>query len=249
MPGYDDPRYLQQVITQLQQKVKKLEKDTLPLLAYQRGPTPGWLAAGQVGPGPSMKSALHLHNDGNQVGVAPRLSITDANGVVRWEEGNLAANGVSPAQYGARANKADGTPLFDSLGLIATVGLLGSSLNFSQQSVTGNGSFQVVSGSSVSFTLTRATNILALGHEQLLDPTVGDTGYTLSTGIMVDNVFSTSNGPECFNTTTGALPITPFAVITSMAAGAHGIAAGVKQTNTHLWSVVSGYLYIFQLGA
>src|SRR5262249_38763671 len=89
MAGYDDPRFLQQVIEKLQKDVEQLKKSTIPVLAQQRGPTPGWINAGQFGPGPGMKSSMHMHNDGNQAGVAPRLSVTDASGVVRVELGNL----------------------------------------------------------------------------------------------------------------------------------------------------------------
>src|SRR5262249_19598208 len=148
----------------------------------------------------------------------------DPNGVPRAEMGNLPANGISPAQWGFRASNAAGTPIFDSLGLIATMTLLGSSLNFSQQSVTGNGSWQTVSGSTVSFTLSRAGNVLVLAAGQLLDPTVGDTGYTLSCSVLLDSAFSSSNGPQVYNTTTGALPVNPFAVLIGLSSGSHSVA-------------------------
>jgi hypothetical protein len=164
MPGYDDPRYLQQVITKLQADVKKLQRDTLPLLSYQRGPTPGWLAAGQVGPGTSMKAAMHLNMDGNQVGVAPRQTVTDANGIVRFEIGNLAANGVSPAHYGWRVNDASGNPVADTFGPIAQktgqiIAHGSGSGTFTNTTPSAVGTQSVVVGSNPP---NRAVNLLAL---------------------------------------------------------------------------------------
>jgi hypothetical protein len=83
----------------------------------------------------------------------------DPNGVTRVEMGNLLANGISPAQWGFRANDASGNPLFDSLGLISVMASLGA----------GNGSgnvssstFAGVGGTPVSFSLSRPANMLAL---------------------------------------------------------------------------------------
>src|SRR5262249_21391806 len=152
MAGYDDPRFLQQVIEKLQKDVEHLKKSTIPVIAQQRGPTPGWINAGQFGPGPSMKSAMHMHNDGNQVGVAPRQTVTDASGVVRVELGNLAANGVSPAQYGFRANDATGSPLFDSLGVVGIPKLLGSKSSTTSPAIVGPAPTTSLTCSIVTFT-------------------------------------------------------------------------------------------------
>ena len=161
MAGYDDPRFLQTVIEKLQRDVAKLQKETLPLLSYQRGPAPGWLAAGQVGPGTSTKSAMHLNIDGNLVGQSPRQTVTDANGRIRVEIGNLAAYTdpgglVSPADYGARVISGTGGLLWDSGQLIRIEPLLGFG--------SGNGSFTsttaaVISGTPVTFTVSRTTRI------------------------------------------------------------------------------------------
>ena len=50
--------------------------------------------------------------------TAALQQIFDPSGVVRVEMGNLAANGVSPAQWGMRANTAAGVAIWDSLGVI-----------------------------------------------------------------------------------------------------------------------------------
>src|SRR5262249_39805936 len=102
------------------------------------------------------------HNDGNQVGVAPRTSITDSTGQVRWEEGNLAAVGNSPAQYGARALDASGTPIFDSLGVIGIPKLLGSNSSTTSPDIVGPATNTSISGSSVTFTLARQQVVLSL---------------------------------------------------------------------------------------
>ena len=161
MARYDDPRFLQTVIEKLQRDVATLKKDTLPLLSYQRGPTPGWQNAGQLGPGPSMKAAMHLHLDGNIVGVAPRQTVTDANGTVRAELGNLAANGTSAAQYGFRANDAGGNPIFDSLGLIAVMNQLGRGDNTGLTTYTTT-TPTLIASTAVTFSLARAIRVLAL---------------------------------------------------------------------------------------
>jgi len=54
------------------------------------------------------------------------LAVKDANGVIRHEQGNLPANGISPAHYGARHSDANGNPIADSIGLIGVMSLLDS---------------------------------------------------------------------------------------------------------------------------
>src|SRR2546421_8773842 len=110
--GYEDPGFLKSKIEKLEKDLKELRSRAVPFLAHQKGPTPGWINAAQVGPGTSQKSAMHLNLDGNQVGSAPRLSVADAAGTVRVELGNLAAQGNSPAQFGIRAADASGAVLF-----------------------------------------------------------------------------------------------------------------------------------------
>jgi hypothetical protein len=81
----------------------------------------------------------------------------DPNGVTRAEMGNLAANGISPAQWGFRANDASGSPIFDSLGLIKVMTSLGlvdvSSLTFTSTT------FADIAGASVAFTIARQANV------------------------------------------------------------------------------------------
>jgi len=160
---------------------------------------------------------------------------------------NIPARGISPAQWGFRANDAAGNPIFDSLGLIAVMNVLGSITNISSGSQTGNGSWQTVGSTTVSFTLSRATSVLALAYMTLDDPTVGDTGYVLNGTVLIDGALDTSASPVFFIPNAPGAALTLFAV-KAFSSGSHSVALGVQQTNTHLWAVVGAYLYAFQLG-
>lgn len=181
-------------------------------------------------------------------GQAANLVIDDANGVPRVELGPMPARGVSPAQTGLRVNDGNANPIFDTLGLIGVMTLLGSVTNVSQSSVTGNGSWQAVSGSTVSFSLARQTAVLVLGAATVVDPTVGDSGFNLEGTVLVDGAQSNSNGPV-FAPGTASFTMTPFAVLPTLSASSHTVSLGVNQTSTHLWTVIGGYVYVFQLGA
>jgi hypothetical protein len=93
-----------------------------------------------------------------------RFKILDDAGISRAEMGQLAANGISPAQYGFRANDAHGNPIFDSLGLIAVmtnIALFGYGGATAAASAGYNDVTPIFTGSN-SFTLARQTNVLAI---------------------------------------------------------------------------------------
>jgi hypothetical protein len=144
------------------------------------GPIANSLNVAQIGYSPTAASSMFLNMIGNQPGAAPRLSVTDANKVVRAEIGNLAANGISPAQFGFRANNASGTPIFDSLGLIGVANLLVEE-NPTPSTTAGSGSnwsvIQTIPNSGANFTLPRQGNILCLSVVSV-DPTAGALNYT-----------------------------------------------------------------------
>ena len=160
MPGYDDPRYVQQVIEGLKREIAELRQKTLPLAVHQRGPIPGFMRAVQIND-PGQASSMWMNLVGNTPGQAPYLATSDPNGVVRAELGNLAANGISPAFWGFRANAADGSPIFDSLGLIAVMKVLGTFTDNTADQITSTTPV-VLDSVSVTFTLARAANVLAL---------------------------------------------------------------------------------------
>jgi hypothetical protein len=88
----------------------------------------------------------------------------DPNGVTRAEMGNLAANGVSPAQWGFRASGPTGSPIFDSLGLIGVASLLCQDSAFGTSAGAGAGyaTIQNIPASGTNFTLIRASSLLCL---------------------------------------------------------------------------------------
>lgn len=88
-----------------------------------------------------------------------RFGLIDANGVVRVEQGNLNANGVSGAGYKFRASDASGAPIFDSDGLIAVMQLLGRGDNTSFTTYTTT-TPSLISGTAVTFSLSRALRVL-----------------------------------------------------------------------------------------
>jgi hypothetical protein len=253
MPSYDDPRFLQLVIEKLQKDVADLKKATLPVLAHQRGPTPGWLNAGQLGPGPITKSAMHLHLDGNQAGVAPRQTVTDAAGTVRYEAGNLAANGISAAHYGWRVNDANGVPIADAIGLSQVMKQLGRgdipggpAPSFSTTTPT------VISGMSITFSLVRAARVLAL--LMTVETMTTNGGPVGEIDIYVDGVnIPTSTAADNADSTTWTQnsQLTSFmtSYSASLAAGSHTIEprAYVRQTVQTL-TVNGGTIFVYLLG-
>jgi hypothetical protein len=160
-------RGLEQQVADLQRQVRDLTKvvntfkagNYLQLAAHQKGPLPGYMRAVQIND-VGLGSSMWLNLNGNIPGIAPYQAITDANKVVRAELGNLAANGVSPAQFGFRANSGAGTPIFDSLGLIGVMTLLGSSSTSGQSFTTTTPT--LVTNSAITFVLARAARVLVL---------------------------------------------------------------------------------------
>src|SRR5215472_2009599 len=247
MAGYDDPRFLQQKIETLERTLNELKRSTLPLLSYMRGPTPGWLIAGQVGPGPAQKSAMHSNIDGNQPGVAPRQSVTDPNGTVRFEAGNLAANGISQAQYGFRANNASGSPLVDSFGPISG-GVMSSLgvIDVSNQSFTST-TFAAVGGSGITFTLARQANVLTLflgtGNVSTANGNVGFLRARLDSG-------PTTSGNLNFGLTSGAQTSSGWLFVASVTAGSHSMILDAAVNATpQTFNLIEAAMQVFLLGS
>lgn len=99
------------------------------------------------------------------------FSVADPGGIVRAEMGNLGAIGISPAQWGFRANDASGNPIFDSQGLIKVATLLGAeSLGHVTQFGSGTGwaVIQSMTGTGINFTLLRAANLLVVSRTSVL---------------------------------------------------------------------------------
>lgn len=152
MPGYDDPRFLQQKIEKLEHDLKNLRAVSLPFLVHQRGAVPGTMRAVQIGD-VSQKSSMWMNLVGNQPGQAPYQAVTDSAGTVRAEMGNLAARGSSPAQFGFRSNDASGNPIFDTIGLFGDRVMKNLGIgNGNNQSFTTT-TFTAITNASVTFTI------------------------------------------------------------------------------------------------
>lgn len=186
-----NPQRLQRRLELIERRLAQIERTSgngLSVSANQQGPLPGWLTAGQFGPGVLSKSALHIKNDGGaQAGSSPRMSITDPNGVVRAEAGFLAANGNSPQQWGFRASDAGNVPIFDSLGLINVMSRLANDQTTTNTTISGTGSFHNVPGSGTSFSVARAIHVLVIAVAQ-------GTGAVTGTGTAQYQVVITQGG-------------------------------------------------------
>ena len=133
----------------------------------------------------AVKREVIMHTANSTYGGG-RISVVDTTPTVRADFGNLPANGVSPAQFGFRANDATGAPIFDSLqGIIQPV-LLNITDN-GGGTITGNpaGLYTVKSGS---FTLARPATVLGVG---LLNAYVSDSGGILA---LAANTFIRTDG-------------------------------------------------------
>jgi hypothetical protein len=154
---------------------------------------------------------------------------------------------VSPAQYGFRAIDDQGNAIFDSLGLIAVMKLLGSPvINLVGDTRTGTGLFQTAANSTVPFQLTRKTTVLCLGAVNFLGTAASGPSGT----ILVDGTQNDQNGPTVYGpgTPPGVLGFTLFSVV-NLAAGAHTFSLGIAIAAGQVWVADTYYLYAFSLGA
>lgn len=131
----------------------------------------------QSAPGPGAKWTL----DPNE------FSATDPFGAVRAEMGNLPANGISPAQWGFRANDVNGNPIFDSMGLIAVMAEPGGQTHtggLANQNFTST-TPALVTGSAITFTPTRTLRYLIFANAVAV---VNPAGTPCYIALFVDGV-------------------------------------------------------------
>lgn len=176
----------------------------------------------------------------------------DPNGISRAEMGDLLVNGVSPAQWGFRANDANGNPIFDSLGLIAAMSTL---VNLNSQPSTYTTSVTtptLIPGSTANFTLARPQTLLFIwmGGCEYGAPNTA----TAFLDLVVDGVDLSNGTPspaiqiDYPATTTGA--VTSTAVYSaSLAAGAHTVALNAFQDGTTSFTLLVWWILVFQLGS
>jgi hypothetical protein len=139
---------LQRRVEELERKAQKTD-GALQLAPHQQGPRPGWFRAARI-----EGTQMILDFSASQAGTSPLITVTDTAGIRRVEMGFLAANGISPQQYGLRANDSSGAPIFDSLGIIQALKILGTSSFFSGGTVGTNQSGFEVSDGQLNFSLT-----------------------------------------------------------------------------------------------
>lgn len=156
-----DPRLLYKQLKDLQKRVDALEASSVAYTSQQIGPLPGSTRAVTIND-PNQAGSMWMNFTNAGAGLGPYSAVTDPSNVVRAEWGNLAANGNSPAQYGFRANNGAGVPIFDSLGLIAVMSVLGSFTDNAADTI--NSLTPVVLGGVVTttFSATRTVRVLAM---------------------------------------------------------------------------------------
>jgi hypothetical protein len=170
----------------------------------------------------------------------------DENGVARAEMGDLAANGISPAQWGFRANAAAGSPIFDSQGLIAVMSVLGS---FTEAAVVNLTSLTpvVVNGTvTVTFSLARAANVLVT-MQSTADVTTSGARAGASGQIYFDG---TAHGPTARWDTANGFVLAAPAHFRNLAAGSHTVDFRVNVDNALCtWVNFQTTLDVFLLGS
>jgi hypothetical protein len=178
------------------------------------------------------------------------FSVTDPGAVVRAEMGDLPARGVSPAQWGFRANDGSGNPIFDSLGLIAVMQPVGGTPLFGGDTWTGNTGGYIaspLSGTKVTFSLPRTLRILAMCQTEYQ---MSNTTQFGNLAIMVDGAIPGGYTPIAVGnvSATGPGHVT-FIWSASLAGGTHTFdLAG--QVLTGGWQLsVSVICFLFQLGS
>lgn len=251
MAGYDDPRFLQQKIEALERDLRDLRARSLPFLVHQRGAIPGAMRAISIND-PGLASTMWLALAGGQPGLGPYQAVSDPNGIVRAELGNLAANGVSPAQWGFRASDANGNPIFDSLGLINVMTQLGQAILGSSFATTSATLVQIT-GMTVTFSLTRALRVLVLAQTNCSYG--GGSPNTGFIDLFLDGTDLSSGGgapaPEILVPSTSSGAATGMLYYSaSLAAGSHTFALKASQSGSgSTLTVLGGYLTVWSLGS
>lgn len=207
---------------------------------------------GQIGaPGGSDIIAQRLRDAGSRfvIDLGNGLAtVYDTSNTIRAQMGNLAANGISPAQYGFRANDANGVPLFDSLGLINTMVLLVRGGSGVGQNITSTTPVLLTS-SNVSFTLTRATSVFLFFGAAVQAPCTGDGG-TDEIDIFVDGVQAAFSAPSLFFpcVTTGAVTSHAGYAPSPLAAGTHNIDLRASRNGTNTVLVLGHDIAAYSMG-
>lgn len=193
------------------------------------------------------------------------VQIFDSNGTVRVEMGNLAARGVSAAQFGLRVNDASAVPFFDTLGVLGLPKLLASGgANWTATNVVGvagpptgiSGTGGEVVLTSFNFTLSRTATVclvpIATAYKQV---TLGPIGLLSP---IYPRVTGQANGPAGGVAVAAALggavaptSTTPVQVLSNLPEAtytANLIWNSMEGANCNL-TYYTNLLYVFQFGS
>lgn len=173
----------------------------------------------------------------------------DTAGVARLQLGNLPANGASPAQWGGRANAADGTPLWDSLGVLGLPKRLAEVIQTSAVQGT-NLSFADVSGAvTPTFTLARQSNVLVMAMGRIAAQAAG-SGNVVFLGLRCGSDVTTGAPLEA-----DALSVDNFMPYClffwdTLAAGSYTAALQAQTSlgGANHWNVAYADVIVFQFG-
>jgi hypothetical protein len=171
---------------------------------------PGGGIGGALQQAASGKASWYLNNSA--------FGATDSNGIVRVEEGNLGANGISAAGWKFRANDSSGNPIFDSDGLIGVSTLLGeASRSWSIRNLTGASGSSGISGNggevtlqTVTFALSRQASVLVLGATSgniAVNAALGSWFFSGPMYIKVDTTNGPASGLPAVKTNAALFPV------------------------------------------
>jgi hypothetical protein len=145
----------------------------------------------------------------------------DPAGTARIQLGNLPVNGISPAQWGGRANAADGTPIWDSLGVVGLPKTLASVTQISAVQGTNTALADVSGGVTPTFTLSRTGNVLVMAMGRVGAQPV-NTGNIAFLGLRCGSD-QTAGAPNEVDAATTTLAFYPFSIffLDTLAAGSY----------------------------
>jgi len=238
----------EQRILALEKQLADIKKQALPLLAHQRGPLPGYMRAVAFND-PALKGSMWTNFSNIGPGQGPYSAVTDPSGVIRTEWGNLAANGLSPAQLGFRSNDASGSPFFDTtIGFFQVLSVPIS--NFVSASFTTSSTTPVlITSSGASFTPTHQVRVVAL-----YGGSVSYTGQTAFIDLFLDssNKSAGGNGPalqlQFPTTTSGAVTSTGFYTTTLTANVSHTFDLRASQNGVTSLTVLQCAIVVLVVG-
>lgn len=191
-------------------------------------------------------------------GVGPLLDVNDGS-FDRIQIGNLAANSVSPAQYGVRINDNTGAPIADAYGLIGAVQLANSSLPGSSFTAVAGSTPVQQSGTNTTFSVVNRTQkVLVLFQSSAQIESTGGSGQAadlwFNLGVVGVGNSVTINAHEQFtpynSPVANVIFDMPFTIFyyTTLAVGTYTAAFYMANGNNGFNGYGAGNMIVLQLG-